>query len=207
MAGGRPSYGAWHATDAEGNTKFFNWMTSKECDDKKVNLYPQTKQISTLVRAPIGLSEEALRRYLTNCGVDTSRFGGPNAKTLKEVAAELVRGESTLSEDSSGKVLRCVDVVVVMIVRNDGSELLVQSEHISSHGAKSTLNRLPGAKRRPDENQFLCARRIIRRQLEIDDNRVDLDRDVQVIEQEEDSTAYPGLQTVCRKRLIRGVMR
>jgi len=44
-------------------------------------------------------------------------------------------------------------------------------------------------------------------QSEIDDNRVDLDRDVQVIEQEEDSTAYPGLQTVCRKRLIRGVMR
>jgi hypothetical protein len=206
MADGLPSYGAWHATDAEGNTKFFSWMTSKECADKQVKLYPETQEISTLVRAPIGLNEDALRKQLINGGIDVSKFGGTNTRSLKEFSAELVRGESTLSEDSSGNVLRVVDVVVVIISRNDGSELLVQSEHISSSGTKSTLNRLPGAKRRPDENQFLCARRIIRRQLEIDDNRVDLDRAVQNIEQEEDSPAYPGLKTVCRKRLIRGVM-
>jgi len=204
---GLPSFGAWHATDAEGNTKFFSWMTSAQCDERKVNLYPQTQEISTLVRAPIGLNEEALRRHLTDCGIDVRQFGGPSTKTLKEFSTELVRGESTLAEDSSGALLRVVDIVLVIISRHGGSELLVQSEHISSDGTQTKLNRVPGAKRRPDENQFLCARRVIRRQLEVDDNRVDLDRDVQVIEQEEDSTAYPGLQTVCRKRLIRGVMR
>jgi hypothetical protein len=64
------------------------------------------------------------------------------------------------------------------------------------------LNRLPGAKRRPDENQFLSARRIIRRQLEIDENQVEFDIKVKNIEEEKSSSGYPGLKTVYRKRII-----
>jgi len=204
---GLPSFSAWHATDAEGNTKLFGWMTSGECDDRQIKLQPEAQKVSTLVRAPIGLGEEALRRRLTNCGVDASKFGADGAKTLKEFSAELVKGESALLEDSSGRVVRIVDVVVVAISRNGGSELLVQTEQISSNGTSKTLNRLPGAKRRPDENHFLSARRIIRRQLEIDDNRVAMDRAVQSVEEEMHSPFYPGLMTVYRKRLVSGGMR
>jgi hypothetical protein len=203
---GLPSFGSWQATDAKGNTKIFNWMTSKQCDDKQIKLQPKNTEVSTLVRAPIGLNEEALRRHLTNCGVDVSKFGGPDTKTLKEFSAELIKGESTLTEDSSGNVLRVVDIVVLIISRKEGSELLVQTEQISAGGTKTTLNRLPGAKRRPDENQFLSARRIIKRQLEIDENMVFLDRAVQSIEDVKHAPAYPGLKTVYRKRLVSGVL-
>ncbi|CAK0836086.1 unnamed protein product [Prorocentrum cordatum] len=203
---GLPSFGSWDATDAKGNTKIFNWMTSKQCEEKQIKLQPKTQEVSTLVRAPIGLNEEALRRHLTNCGVDVSKFGGPDTKTLKEFSAELIKGESTLTEDSSGNVLRVVDIVVLLISRKEGSELLVQTEQISAAGTRTTLNRLPGAKRRPDENQFLSARRIIKRQLEIDENMVFLDRSVQSIEEVKHAPAYPGLKTVYRKRLVSGAL-
>merc|ERR1712190_162728 len=64
------------------------------------------------------------------------------------------------------------------------------------------LNRLPGAKARPDENQFLSARRIIKKQLEIDENAVKLEEKVDFVEDEKSQPSYPGIITVYRKRLI-----
>mmetsp|Transcript_60479 Transcript_60479/g.106281 ORF Transcript_60479/g.106281 Transcript_60479/m.106281 type:complete len:82 (-) Transcript_60479:69-314(-) len=74
---------------------------------------------------------------------------------------------------------------------------------MDAHGHKTRLDRLPGAKCRPDENQFLSARRILRRQLEIDENIVALDREVGIIEEEKNSPAYPGLKTVYRKNMVK----
>merc|ERR1712151_1353505 len=84
-----------------------------------------------------------------------------------------------------------------------GGEILIQTEQIDSHGRRARLDRLPGAKCRPDENQFLSARRILRRQLDIDENLVKLARQVAIIEEVKPSPAYPGLKTVYRKRMIR----
>jgi len=201
MKVGLPSFSVWEATDTSSNTKIFNWMTAAQAAEKKVKLSPEKQEISTLVKGPIGYGEEALRAQLTKAGVDVSKFGNPGTKTLREFSAELVKGECTLLQDEKRGAMRVVDVVV-LVVKRKGDQVLVQTEQIGADGKKMVLNRLPGAKRRPDENQFLSARRSIRRQLEIDENQVEFDVKVKNIEEEKPSPGYPGLRTVYRKRII-----
>lgn len=91
----------------------------------------------------------------------------------------------------------------MLAVKNpDTGDILVQTEQVDSRGTTTRLDRLPGAKCRPDENHFLSARRILRRQLETDENNVVMHRDVVLILEHKHTPAYPGLQTVYRKRLI-----
>lgn len=80
----------------------------------------------------------------------------------------------------------------------------MQTGQVWPDGKSSTQPRIPGAKRRPDENQFLCARRILKRQLEIDENAVRISTDVGYLEEDRGSKSYPGLKTVYRKRVIKG---
>lgn len=201
---GLPNFTSFTATDTQTITKTFGWMTEKEAIANKVRLKPEGQEaVSTLVRAPIGLGEEALKQHLTSVGIDVNRFGQANTRTIKEFSAELIKGEATLMQDPVGGLVRVVDVVLLIISRGKSAEILVQTSQIFPDGTPQTLNRLPGAKRRPDENQFLSARRILRRQLEIDENLVLLDVDVQNVEEEKSSSSYPGLKTVYRKRLIK----
>jgi len=194
----------WVSTDPLGNQKTWSWMTVAEAEGQGVKLKAQEAEaISTLVTPPIGLEEEALCKYLTNLGVDITKFGVDGSKSIKEFSAELIKGEATLMQDVGGRVSRIVDVVVLVIKRPGSGELLAQSEQILADKSVVPLNRLPGAKRRPDENQFLSARRILRRQLGIDENSVKFDENVEFIEEEKSSPSYPGLVTVYRKRMIR----
>jgi len=203
---GLPTFTAWKACAADGNTKCFEWYTDVQAEAKKVKLKPEgAEAVSTLVRAPIGLSEDALRLHLRSMGVDVTAFGQGTTKTLKEFSAELIRGESTLMQDQDGKIIRVVDVVVMMITKASTNEVLVQTEQVSPDGTKKVLDRLPGAKRRPDENQFLSARRILRKQLEIDENQVQLEQEVVNVEEEHASPNFPGLKTVYRKRIIKAI--
>jgi serine/threonine protein kinase len=201
---GLPSGQEWSAKDPKGNTKFFAWMPQKEAEQKGVKLKSDgDESVSGLVMAPIGLNEEDLKKYLTNNNVDIALYGQNGTKTLKEFSHELMKGESSLVQDG-GQVIRVVDVVVLQIVNPSAKDILVQTEQTLPDGTKNTFNRLPGAKRRPDENQFLTARRVLRKQLKIDENMVQLDaKDVQYFEEEKPSPGFPGLKTVYRKRLIK----
>jgi len=89
----------------------------------------------------------------------------------------------------------------LIISKPDTNEVLVQTEQILKDKV-NPLNRLPGAKSRPDENQFLSARRIIKKQLEIDENAVKFKEKADFVEEEKSSPSYPGIVTVYRKRLI-----
>jgi serine/threonine protein kinase len=201
---GLPAFTSYQFLDPEGSTKTFDWMTDKAASAKGVKLKAEGGEaVSTLVRAPIGLAEDALREHLQNARIDVSRYGQPGTRSLKEFSAELIKGEATLMQDSGGGLVRVVDVVLLIVCRGKLGETLVQTEQIHPDGAKTILNRLPGAKRRPDENQFLSARRILRRQLEMDENMVVLDQEVRNVEEEKSSSSYPGLKTVYRKRLIK----
>jgi len=202
---GLPSFSTWSFTDKSGNKKIFNWLTEDMAKAKKVKLRAEGAEVvSTLVRAPIGMNEETLGKTLAEAGIDVSRYGQPGkTKSVKEFSAELVRGESTITRDSQGQLLRVVDVVLLIIKDVASSDILVQAAHEKQGGHKSTLNRLPGAKCRPDENQFLSARRILRRQLEVDENEVRLVTNVLYLEEEKPTDLYPQLKTVYRKRLIR----
>jgi len=200
---GLPEKREWSAKDPQGNTKFFTWMTDQEANTK-VNLKGKASQISTLVRAPIGLDEEGLTDYLKSMNVDISKFGVNGAKSLKEFSTELVKGETRLLQLDDGRILVITEVVMMVLQKQDTKEVLVQTSQVWPDGKQSDAPRVPGAKRRPDENQFLCGRRILRRQLEIDENAVILSQDVGYIEEDRASNAYPGLKTVYRKRVIRG---
>ncbi|CAE8637185.1 unnamed protein product, partial [Polarella glacialis] len=166
----------FQAADSSGNTKMFEWMTEREAESKQVKLKVVGSNISTLVRAPIGMDEEALADHLKGLGVDPSLYGKDGAKTLKEFSSELIKGETRFGKGANGDNL-VVTEVVVLIIRNDGPTTLVQTHQVSPSGDINSKPRLPGAKRRPDENQFLSARRIIKRQLEIDDNAVRISGD------------------------------
>jgi serine/threonine protein kinase len=190
--------------DVQAITKTFNWMDEDNAQAKGVKLRPEgAEAVSALVRAPVGLNEEALRNYLMKCNIDPSHFGQAHTKTLKEFSDELIKGEATLLEDSEGRPLRVVDVILLVLTRGKDGEVLVQAEQVYANGDKQTLNRLPGTKRRPDENQFTTVRRLLRRQLELDEVHVTLDKnDQNVVEEEQPSTNYPGIRTLYRKRFM-----
>merc|ERR1712039_765492 len=191
------------STDTVGNQKTWSWMSIPEAESQGVKLKAvEAEAISTLVTPPIGLEEEALCTYLTNLGVDIEKFGVDGSKTIKEFSAELIKGEATLMQDQQGRVTRVVDVVVLIIKRPNTGEILAQAEQILADKTVIRLNRLPGAKRRPDENQFLSARRILRRQLDADENQVKFSEIVKFVEEEKSSPTYPGVSTLYRKRLI-----
>lgn len=202
---GLPEGTPWNACDASQNTKFFQWMVDKEAESKGVKLRADaTEAVSTLVRPPIGLNEDALRTHLNALEIDVSKFGANGCKSIKEFSQELLRGESTLQQEPTTKKLqRIVDVVLLVVMRPGAGEILIQTEQVDARGHRTRLDRLPGAKCRPDENQFLSARRILRRQLDINENMVKLDKEVGILEEERHSPAYPGLRTVYRKRIIK----
>jgi len=201
---GLPALSQWKATDPQGNTKFFQWLTDTEAEAKKVKLQVKGSHISTLVRAPIGLDEEALREYLVSCNIDIAKFGQDGTKSLKEFSSELIKGETRLLQVASGEILVITEVVMLILHNPATKETLVQTAQVWPDGKTSHQARIPGAKRRPDENQFLCARRILKRQLEIDENAVRISQEVGYIEEDRSSKSYPGLKTVYRKRVIRG---
>jgi len=195
----------WFHQDATGNTKYFAWMTDSDCAKNDVQYKAPTEgeEVSGLVQAPIGLEENELRRYFEVNKVDISKFGQGAAKSLADISVELIKGESCLMQDTDGSVLRVVDVVVLKLIHSVTGSILVQTKQTFPDNTTVTLNRLPGAKRRADENQFLTARRILKRQLKIEENHVTLDAaNVEVAEEEKESLAYPGLRTIYRKRII-----
>lgn len=200
-----PAGGMFSAEDPKKNTKFFNWMPEKAALAKNVKMRAAgNEETSGLVAAPIGLNEESLVAYLKAHNVDTSAYGQAHARTLKDFSNELIKGESSLQEDANGNVIRVVDLIIMKIVNPTTGDVLVQTEQTFGDGTNNTLNRLPGAKRRPDENQFLTARRLLRKQLKIDEQSCSLDpKNVQYYEEEKSSQAFPGVKTIYRKRLIR----
>mmetsp|Transcript_92970 Transcript_92970/g.201050 ORF Transcript_92970/g.201050 Transcript_92970/m.201050 type:complete len:793 (-) Transcript_92970:7-2385(-) len=186
----------WSQQDSSGNTKFFMWMTEGMAKVKGVKLTLGEENISTLVQAPIGFKEEPLRNHLLAHNIDVAQFGKEATKSLKQFSTELMQGEATLAGDT-----RIVDNVLVIITRPETGQILVQTGH-TQNGKTTALQRLPGFKHRPDENQYTSAKRMCNQRLHIDGNQVSLDPQVMMVEGEKLSPSYPGLRTVYRSWLI-----
>merc|ERR1712217_508213 len=70
-------------------------------------------------------------------------------------------------------------------------------------GSKKSLNRLPVVARRPDENVFIAAQRLLNKTLRMSSNYVTIDpHNITDQYQQMTSLSYPGLLTRCRKRII-----
>jgi len=194
--------GDWTSQDSKGYQRTFCWLTEKQCEEKKVKLTesPRAGDYSALVHAPVGIGEEDLKNFLESNDVDVSKFGKGTNKTLKEFSDELVKGEAALSRNADGDVTRVVDIVILKIHR--GTEVLVEVEE-TVRGTKKTLNWLPAVKRRPDENMFLAAHRVLAKVLKINENFVSMNpTDVRVVQEKKSSAAYCGLPTVYRKSIL-----
>jgi len=192
--------------DSAGNVKYFCWMTEDECIDKGIEYQKMTdeREISALVAVPLGFqAEEDLETYLAEHKVDVSKFGADNTRTLTELADELRNGDAILVLGEDGSVIRVVDVILVKVINASTGEVLVQTQETLPDGRKTTLDRLPGTKGRPNENQFTSARRVLTRHLHVPENCVNFDQgDVKVLQQEQHSLNYPGLRTIYQKRIL-----
>ncbi|CAJ1416164.1 unnamed protein product, partial [Effrenium voratum] len=188
--------------DCKSNTKFFEWMTEDEAHRRKVKLKAEgSEEVSGLVMPPVGLNEKDLSDCLQSHNVDLSRFGTNGARSLKEFSRELMSGESFLVIDASGKVVRVVDQVWLVVV-SPSDKILVQVAYVAPDGSKQVLKRLPVAKARPDESQFVTARRLLQKQIRIDANQVCLNPSARIFEESRESGSVPGMLTVYRRRFI-----
>merc|ERR1712216_588312 len=158
---GLPAGGVWSAVDSKRNTKFFQWMTEKEAArSKNVKLrFDGLERASGLVAPQIGLTEDDLAKYLRDRGVDIEAFGKGEAATLASFSAELIKGESSLTEGPGGDLLRVVSCVFLEIVKPTTGDFLVQTERICEDGSKEATKCLAHATCRPDENHIVAARR------------------------------------------------
>lgn len=200
---GLPEGHTWSVEDCKGNTKFFSWMSEQQANENKVKLKAEgSEEVSGLVMPPVGMSEKDLVEYLQSCHVDLSGFGVGAAKSLKEFSSELMHGESSLLTDAVGKVVRVVDqVLLVMVAPSD--KILVEVAYVAPDGSKQWHHRLPVAKARPDESQFVTARRLLQKQIRIDANQVRLDPSkARILEECVKCPRIPGMLTVHRRRLI-----
>merc|ERR1712137_313827 len=201
---GLPGCTAWSVEDKKRNTKYFIWMREKEALSKKVKVrVTGSEGVSGLVAPPIGMQVDDLRLYLQRHDIDVSLYGQGSAKTLAAFSNELTKGESSLTTAENGDLIRVVDIINLKVIHPTG-DILVQTRVECSDGTEKTFKRLPGAGRRPEENMFLTARRLLRKTLRMEDNDVVFDpSEVLYQEEERKSSSFPGMKTLYRKNLIK----
>jgi len=195
----------WTVTDTEGTTRHFTWCNVPDVDTPaKMNLKKDpSSTTSLLVRPPLGLDEEALQQYLTRLGIDVGQFGRDGARSLRQFSSEMLRGVSALMQDADGTVKRVVDIVVIILVNTANGEILMEAEQLLTDSWNVPLNRLPAIKCRPDENHFICARRLLVENMMADPNQVRFDENVEFVEDERTSVNYPEMKSVYRKRIVK----
>jgi len=188
------------------SSKLFKWLSQKECEKNKVQLREPKRnaQVSALIEPPSGMTEEELRQKLEDCNLDLKKFGQGGAKTLKQFADDLLKGEAILKVHDN-RVERVANIVILYLTKEGSNEVLVEKEETLPDGTKHLLDRLPAIKRRPDENEFVAAQKLLKNKLKVDDIHVRLDpKNVKMDEERKESHAYPGITTLYRKHVITG---
>lgn len=204
---GLPDLKPWSCNDPREGTKFHAWMTEQEAQAKNVQYKAHGwDDGSALYYAPVGMNEMELRSRLELSGIDVSHFGNNTSKSLKEFSSELLRGKASLMQSSDGKLVRTVNVVIIVLREPQTNRYLVQTHQIAPNGTRKENARLPGGKCRPDENHFVCARGIVRRELDMDENRLRFNETVSFVEEQQTSPSYPAITTIYKKFFITAEM-
>lgn len=195
----------WSFKGDENLTRMFEWLSEAECNRRHIQVTPPAKSTasSALVDPPLGFDEEQLESFLESNKVVVSTFGKGQAHSLADFANEMVKGDSTLMMDRNKRLVRVVDVVLMKLVSKRTGKVLVQTDIQFADKSTKKLDRLPGMKKRPDENAYITAKKVITKTLCMDENDVIIDPGrVEEFEDEQASVNYPGLPTVYHKRII-----
>lgn len=146
----------------------------------------------------------SLTDILTKHCVDISCYGQGMAYTLQDLLEELNGGSSVLMHRRN-RLIRVTDVVLVRIY--SGGKVLVEAKSTLKDGREVVRNRLPGTKRRPTENFWRAARRLVDSMPEIRDRVVLVFGDEETEVETQESMSYPGIQSVYRKATVRGTLK
>merc|ERR1712048_575745 len=113
-------------------------------------------------------------------------------KPFKALSDELSLGMASLETQKDGRLMRTVDIVEIKVEYPGSKAVLVEAG----------WNWLPAVKRRPEENQFLAATRVLKEVCKMDPNYVVWDpNNVENIEDEVESVSFPMISKY-RKRII-----
>ena len=133
---------------------------------------------------------QALGRWLSENGVDTTTWNSADAKGIHALWHELERGETTLS---AGPIRRNVRVVALLIKRGD--DILFEVAQKMRDGRVRRRSLPPSEKLVVGEDPFKGARRCLREELNVDPAGV-LVSYAGKEERERDSPSYPGIRSV-----------
>ena len=142
---------------------------------------------------------EELHQVLLKYGINTSRYGCDQAKTILQLYGEIVDGE-TILYDKNGSLERQLNVVYVLIIKND--KILLEKQQTLPTGQIRNRNIPLAEKLKSDENWKPAAIRGIVEELSYLDKdtkidlaiTVDFDSHKQFIEKTF-SKSYPGIAT------------
>lgn len=152
-----------------------------------------------------GETEEDLRGWLQDRGINTSLFGTVNgSKTLQCLLHEIAEGESLLRTAHDGTPLRMVSIISVNIKNKEGQSLYETRQRLPGGGVRER-NLLLSEKLLPDESWKAASKRGIQEELgsilpENPEIHV-LDDTYSKSTEKSTSSSYPGLCTeyVCHK--------
>lgn len=153
------------------------------------------------MESPIRTNENALQllqKQLQNAGVDTSKWGTGQTKTLAHLQKEIESGETVLVVKENGKILRRVVVggADIHYISPDGKKYRLKEEKQVFRDGRERRRDLGNAvseKMKPDENPKEAMARGIAEELGIEGgvSLTETGTDEHFIE----SPSYPGLQS------------
>lgn len=142
-------------------------------------------------------SAAMVKDKLESYKINTSKYGTGAAATLQDLANEMNNGASWLMEDNYD-VMRVVDVVLLRVNDSTG-RVLIENKTKLPDGRLLLRNRLPGIKRKPNENLWRTVHRCLDMQLKSIADNVVVPVKYDTEEQLTESVSYPGLKCVYRK--------
>jgi len=136
-------------------------------------------------------SLEQLKDWLVSRGIDLSRWGCGQAKTVESLWDELVNGEMLIQDNPTLRIGH----VVQIIIRRD-QKILIESEQVFDDKRIRTRNYPPSEKMRKDETYREAAIRCLQEELGLDPEDIEIiDSTYRQTQKELESPSYPGLQT------------
>ena len=99
-----------------------------------------------------------LAEWLKRRGLDVDAWGQGAAKGVGSLLQELVKQESTLDE-VAGRVLRCVSVAKLRIMRPGSNQFLIEAKQVLPDGRERVRNDVPGEKMYAGEGHAAAALR------------------------------------------------